>query len=157
MEELALRLIGEPIEVRYARGLRDTAGHEAHAATYLRKRLIVLDKELASKPQEHARILAHELLHFAWMRLGNGKRREWEDLLGASTRGEAGWSAEWRKQALSKPDRERRSRRWREYICEAFCDTGAALWSGNSCEVTLAESHMARRSRWFQALPPMPV
>jgi hypothetical protein len=55
---------------------------------------------------------------------------QWEALLLAErARGEAGWSAEWRKAALSDADRRHRTRRWREYACEAFCDSAAALWA----------------------------
>ena len=50
------------------------------AATYIRDRLIVLDRDLAG--DEHQRVLCHELFHFVWVRLGNPRRRRWESLLG---------------------------------------------------------------------------
>ena len=56
-------------------------GREVHAGSFLRRRRIVLDAALKAKPRELARILTHELFHFAWLRLGNPKRREFEDLL----------------------------------------------------------------------------
>ncbi len=147
--------VGERIEIRYSSGLRDACGNVAHAATYIRKRLIVLDEELKEQPREHARILQHELLHFAWVRLGNAKRWSWEELLGAEItarrRGETGWSAEWRKRALSPGDVGGRTVRWREYCCESFCDTGAWLVTGEQAELTLSKRNCARRRKWFAA------
>lgn len=147
-----ITVTGSPIEVRYSAKLRDTAGNPAHAATFIRQRLIVLDRELRKNPQEHRRILLHELFHFVWLRLGNPKRREWERLLrsewSARTRGEAGWSAEWRKQELTHPDLRHRTRKWREYCCESFCDTAAWLISGTPNEVTLAAGRLAERRVW---------
>ena len=148
-----MNVTGRPIEVRYRDNLLDTAGNPAHAATFIRQRLIVLDRELRRDPSEHARILAHELFHFVWVRLGNHKRRAWEDLLrsewNARIRGEAGWSAEWRKSELGKGDVRRRTRKWREYCCESFCDTGASLESGARAEVTLTPKRLDRRRSWF--------
>ena len=144
---------GHPIEVRYSAGLSDIAGNPAHAATFIRQRLIVLDTELKRNPEEHKRILAHELFHFVWVRLGNPKRRAWETLLksesAAKARGEAGWSAEWRKQKLAPNDARRRSRKWREYCCESFCDTAAHLETGSRTEVTVASKQLAKRRSWF--------
>ncbi len=58
------------------------------------------------QPRELARILVHELFHFAWVRLGNPARRSYEALVREEwkrrARGELGWSAESRKRALSK-------------------------------------------------------
>lgn len=134
---------GAAIEIRYARDLRDTAGNPAHAATFIRRRLIVLDEELRGDAAEHARILAHELLHFVWARLGNGTRLRWEHVLrreiARGMAGEAGWSAEWRKNALRKRDIRTRSRAWREYCCESFCDTGAVWLTGSRAESTLGK------------------
>lgn len=153
MSYLNVELTGRPIEVRYAIDLKDAFGQEAHAATYIPQRLIVLDAELLESPAEHDRILAHELLHFAWVRLGNPRRWSWETLLAAEFRtgvhGETGWSAEFRKQKLTELDLNRRTTRWREYCCEAFCDTGAGLWSGSKAEITLARRALRRRERWF--------
>lgn len=126
-----------------------------HAGTFLRRRLIVLDSALLDRPREFARILAHELFHFAWLRLGNALRREWERLLEGElrrrVRGELGWSAEWRKRELRRGDRRERSRRWREYVCESFCDTAAWLLSGSGRhgEFTLAGGARRARRAWF--------
>jgi len=163
MTGFAMSLAGRPIEVRYSDNLRDTAGNPAHAATFIRQRLIVLDGQLRRDPAEHRRILVHELFHFVWIRLGNAKRRAWEDLLRseykARARGETGWSAEWRKDKLSAGAIRRRTRRWREYCCESFCDTAAYLETGSRAELTLAHAHQARRRVWFaeQLDRPLPV
>jgi len=145
---------GQPVKVRYRANLRDSAGNEAHAATWIRKRLIVLDPELKKNAREHRRILLHEHFHFVWVRLGNSVRRAWETYLAAEwkarVRGEAGWSAEWRKQALSARDVAQRSRRWREYCCEAFCDTAASIYGKDDSEVTLAKSRRQARAAWFE-------
>ena len=148
-----MTLTGRPIEVRYRDNLSDTAGNPAHAATFIRQRLIVLDRELRRNRREHRRILIHELFHFVWVRLGNRKRRAWEDLVrsewNARARGEAGWSAEWRKRNLTVRDVRQRKRKWLEYCCESFCDTAASLNSGTQTEVTLAPKRLAARRTWF--------
>ena len=149
---------GAPIEVRYRAELTDTAGNPAHAATYITRRLIVLDEELldsdtAGNKFEHDRILLHELFHFVWVRLGNPRRLAWEELLRqewtARARGEAGWSAEWRKRLLTARDLAGRTRRWREYCCESFCDTAAWIYVGDNAEMTLAPGRGRRRREWF--------
>ena len=130
-------------------------GAEVHAGTFLRKREIVLDAALLSNPSELARILTHELYHFVWLRLGNPARRSYEDLVAAELRrglrGELGWSSEWRKGALKQRDRRERTRRWREYLCESFCDTAAWLFgpAGRHPEFTLAKASRAERREWF--------
>ena len=152
---------GQPIEVRYATCLRDTAGNPAHAATWLRRRLVILDRELLRNPGEHRRILVHELFHFVWLRLGNPSRLEWEHLLKEEwrqgARGETGWSAEWRKQNLTARDVRQRSVNWRAYCCESFCDTAATLYAiprdGNHPENTLAARWQRRRASWFRNAP----
>ena len=141
--------------IRYRRNLRDTAGHAAHAATYIRRRLVYLDTELKNDPEERERILLLELFHLVWTRLGNQSRRGWEALLSAElrsrARGEAGWSAEWRKDRLTAHDVDARSRRWREYCCESFCDTAAFVVGGHGGEVTLSRRRLAARAAWFRA------
>ena len=134
--------------------MRDTAGHEAHAATFIPQRLILLDEKLRRQPKARERILVHELFHFVWVRLGNPRRRAWEELLQTElrerARGETGWSAEWRKRELRPTDTADRSRRWREYACESFCDTAAWMFSGNPRECTLGHRRRADRSAWFE-------
>jgi hypothetical protein len=148
---------GRVIEIRYSSDLRDTAGNPAHAATFIRKRLIVLDEELRHNASEHARILAHEMCHFAWVRLGNPARLEWEAALRREfTRrvpGEAGWSAEWRKLRLRRQDVQERTRAWREYCCESFCDTAAAWLTGSRTEITLPRHMLRARFAYLATLP----
>jgi hypothetical protein len=139
------------VEVRYSANLRDTAGNAADAATYIRERVIVLDRELAG--DDHRRVLCHELFHFVWVRLGNPRRLAWETLLAeewnARARGETGWSAEWRKKKLSASDVADRTRKWREYCCESFCDTAAWLFASNESELTLSRKWRVGRKTWF--------
>ena len=136
--------------IEAVRGLRDRRG-AVHAGSFLRERRIAFD----CAPAEFPRIFVHELFHFVWARLGNPARLSYEFLieaeLAAGARGELGWSAEWRKRVLSLADRRGRSRRWREYCCESFCDTAAWLYSGvpRHGEFTLAGRHRQRRRAWF--------
>lgn len=154
-------LAGAPLRVEAAPQLRDRRG-PVHAGAFIRQRRIAL----ACGPAEFPRILAHELFHFAWVRAGNPARRSFEALLtaeiAAGARGELGWSAEWRKRALVSGDLAGRTRRWREYCCESFCDTAAFLFSGVGPhpEFTLAGRFARRRRAWFERIVgngPVPV
>ncbi len=126
-----------------------------HAGSFLRRGEIVLDSALLESPPELARILIHELFHFVWMKLGNPARRSYELLLESECRrgvaGELGWSAEHRKRALAARDRIARNRRWREYVCESFCDTAAWLFTSRRRhgEFTLPAPERRLRQRWF--------
>ena len=143
-------LTGAPIRIEKAPGLRDRGGR-VHAGSFLRQRRIAFDCTRAEFP----RIFVHELFHFVWLRAGNPRRRSWESLLkrelAAHARGELGWSAEWRKNALRAGDIAGRTRRWREYCCESFCDTAAWLYSGvrRHPEFALAAQFRAPRRDWF--------
>jgi len=155
---------GRPIRIRYRGNLVDSAGNEAHAETNIRTRVIVLDSELKRNQREQERILLHERFHFVWVRLGNPKRREWEALLRAEmesgARGEAGWSAEWRKKKLTAEDVAQRSRRWREYCCESFCDTAALFAGAKSKENTLGRKRFEARFGWLRqrlGTGPLPI
>jgi len=158
---------GRPIRLRFAPRLsarrgrllsERAAGTPVHAGTFLRRREMVLDAELLKNPRELARILIHELFHFVWLRLDNATRRSWEALLEEElrgrARGELGWSAEWRKRGLAPADRARRSRRWRDYVAESFCDTAAWLLAAGRRheEHTLAAARRRARRRWFRGL-----
>ncbi len=149
-------LAGRPIRIHQHAGLRDRHG-PVHAGAYLRERRIAFD----CHPSEFARILTHEVFHFAWLRLGNGWRRSYETLVGreiaARARGELGWASEYRKCALREDAPSRRTRQWREYCCESFCDSAAWLYSGvrRHEEYTLASLYRARRRRWFAELTSM--
>jgi hypothetical protein len=133
------------------------SGTEVHAASFLDKRLIILDRALIEQPLELKRIWLHEVFHFVWWRMGNPARREWGQLLLREMRarvpGETGWSAEWRKRELRVRDYRDRTRRWREYCSESFCDSAAWLLSGirRHDEITLGREARALRRRWLRA------
>jgi hypothetical protein len=141
---------GSPVIVERATGLRDSRG-VVHAGAFLRERRIAVNCTASEFP----RIFVHELFHFVWLRAGNGPRHSFERLLRAEFRagaaGELGWSAEWRKLALTPADHRERSRRWREYCCESFCDTAAWLYSGlaGHPEFTLASRFRRARRAWL--------
>ena len=132
-------------------------GQPVFAGSFIRKRQIILDRELERQPRELARILVHELFHFAWVRLGNPARRAYEAIVRREwkqrARGELGWSAESRKRVLRDHPRASGSPAWRDYLCESFCDTAAWLYSGvrRHPEYTLAARHRDRRAEWFRA------
>lgn len=149
------RVAGRPVRVEFRKTLLDGAGSPAHAATYLRQRRMVIEEALMADPEDFARIFVHELFHFVWLRLGNARRRSYERLLAGELQrrcgGELGWSAEWRKGKLAKRDCAGRTRRWREYCCESFCDTAAWLYAGveRHEEFTLATRLRTARRKWF--------
>src|SRR5215472_4421481 len=146
-------LRGRPIRIHRHAGLRDRHG-PVHGGAFLRERRIAFD----CRAREFARIFTHEVFHFVWLRLGNAWRRSYEELVGreisARARGELGWASEFRKRDLQDEDAVRRSRRWREYCCESFCDSAAWLYSGVARheEFTLAERFRRRRAGWFAEL-----
>lgn len=158
---------GRPIRIQFRPDLtvrggkllsRRKVGNPVHAGSELRAREMVLDSELLDCPLELERIFIHEIHHFVWVRLGNRKRRQYEDLVArefhSGARGELGWSAESLKRELNADDIERRSRRWREYVCESFCDAAAWFYSrarGHE-EWTLARTRREPRKRLFEAL-----
>ncbi|HUQ94622.1 MAG TPA: hypothetical protein VM120_23270 [Bryobacteraceae bacterium] len=137
----------KPIRLVWSDGLRDR-GRAAIAGADIRRREIHLDPELQNLPEEQSRILTHEIFHFVWVRLGNPRRASWKALLGVElarhARGELGWSSQWRKEELPKG--------FAEYSCEAFCDTGAWLYSGcgEHREYTLARRWREGRRAWFE-------
>jgi hypothetical protein len=141
-------LSGPPIRVE----LRDTLGPH-HAATSIPRRLILLDRGVLTQQGDFERILIHEIFHFAWVRLSNKSRRDWENILALERGpGELGWSAEWRKQKLKSSDARLRSPKWKRYARESFCDSAAWLFSGlrQHDEFTLPEASRRRRKAWFQ-------
>jgi hypothetical protein len=121
-------------------------GVPVHAATFLRRREIVLETQLTRNPGDLQLIVVHEIFHFAWARLGNSARRAWVALLEAEAAaracGELGESSSVNKSPECTPD----------YVCESFCDTAAWLYSGvrRSPHFTLAERWRARRRAWFE-------
>jgi len=145
-------LAGAPIRLGRMSGIHSNYG-PSHAGTLLRERRILFD----CAPTEFARIFVHEVFHFVWLRAGNGVRIAFEQILAAEmesgARGELGWSAELRKERLTAADRRCRTRRWREYCCESFCDTAAWLYSGveRHEEFTLAKHCRKNRREWFKS------
>ena len=127
-----------------------------HAGTDIPGRIIMLDTDLAAHPSELTRILIHEVFHFAWVRLGNPLRDSYaqllKDELRRGARGELGWSAEYRKLDLLSVASAHP--KWREYVCESFCDTAAWRYSKltKHDEFTLAPRFRQRRERWFAEL-----
>lgn len=144
------KLEGHPIRVR----IRPSLGPH-NAATSIPKRVILLDSEILPTP-DFERILVHEIFHFAWVRLSNAVRRDWERTLAHEfdqrAKGELGWSAEWRKNKLTTGDIGERSRAWRLYACESFCDTAAWRFANlpDHEEFTLAARFRGARARWFK-------
>jgi hypothetical protein len=143
-------LAGRPIRVEVCTSLGPHL-----AAASIPGRLIRLDAEVLVQPGEFERILVHEIFHFVWVRLGNGRRRGWESLLvreiSRGLGGELGWSAEWRKARLKPADPSSRTPAWRRYVCESFCDTAAWLHAGISRhpEFTLPAPARRLRRRWL--------
>ena len=147
---MLLRLTGGPIRVEIRRSLG------AHlAGTSIPRRVILLDAEVLARRGDFERILIHELFHFVWVRLSNQRRAAWERVLAEELRtqvkGELGWSAECRKDALARTDTRRRTLQWRRYACESFCDTAAWMFGGLRAhdEFTLPASSRRLRRRWF--------
>ncbi len=125
-------------------------GTPVYAASFIRRRRIVLESSLLENEDLLRLILVHELFHFAWPRLGNPARLAWSDLLAveyaARSRGELGESASLRKESAHKSERH-----WKDYACESFCDTAAYCYSGVSQHpwFRLASRWLHRRTDWF--------
>jgi hypothetical protein len=159
-------LIGDSIRCSYKPSLTTyrgklLSGHTwrgtpVHAASFIRERRIVLDRELLRYPSLFRLILVHELFHFVWARLGNKLRGEYAALLilerDQGVRGELGESADAWKVSLREHDCTEHTSRWREYVCESFCDTAAWLYAGvrSHGSFTLAARWRDRRERWLR-------
>ena len=158
-------LRGRCIHVRYRPGLtawkgkllsNALKGDAVYAGAFLQKRRIVLEEQMLKTPRVLERIFVHEVFHFVWSKLGNPLRQSFEKLILAEmetgTKGDLGWSAESLKLGLTKADRENRSRRWRYYLCEAFCDTAGWVFGSarKYSEMTLTKKHRDTRRRWFR-------
>ena len=144
-------LSGRPIRVE----LHDSLGYHL-AATNIRRRLILLDREVLALRGDFERILMHEIFHFVWVRLSNPVRRDWERLLeseiGRHAPGELGWSAESRKHKLKPRSAVLRTTAWRHYACESFCDSAAWMFAGlrSHEEFTLAPRFRPARRAWLR-------
>ena len=112
--------------------------------------MILLDSEVLAT-RDFERILVHEIFHFAWVRLSNELRWDWERTLAREfekhAKGELGWSAERRKNKLA-PAQCSAAQGLALYACESFCDTAAWRFAGvqRHEEFTLAARfrHLAR-------------
>lgn len=144
------RLAGRPVLVR----IRPSLGPHLAAAS-ISRRVILLDSEVLTPP-EFERTLVHEIFHFAWVRLSNAERWDWERTLAGELRqhakGELGWSAERRKNRLTSGEVRGRARPWRLYACESFCDTAAWRFASvrEHQEFTLAARFRRLRRAWFR-------
>jgi hypothetical protein len=160
-------LTGSPIYIRFESRLtaqrgkllsqQPHRGTAVHAASFLRKREVVIDSELVRRPRMLRLIVIHELFHFVWMRLGNRGRSQFSELLANEythrARGELGDSAAVKKSSLEPRDCLTNSRRWRDYVCESFCDTAAWRYSGviGKGGPRLASRWRRRRELWFDS------
>jgi hypothetical protein len=121
-------------------------GKPVHAASFIRRREIVLEYELLAKPMLPP-IMVHEIFHFVWARMGNGRRASYTALLAeewrSKARGELGESSAVWKQTV---------RLSRDYVCESFCDTAAWLYAPGveRWRSTLGRRWRARRKAWFE-------
>jgi hypothetical protein len=158
---------GDPVRVRFRPELRawrgqllskSPSGSPVHAGSEIRRREMVLDSELLKDPSELARIFVHEVHHFVWVRLGNLRRRFYEGVIAIEmrerARGELGWSAQVLKNELTPDDPVRRTRKWRDYACESFCDTAAWMYATATEheEWTLAPGRRQNRARALRNL-----
>jgi hypothetical protein len=131
-------------------------GDAVYAGSFLRKRRIVLEQQMLRTPRLLERIFVHEVFHFVWHRLGARLRASYEETVVAEfdrgARGELGWSSESLKGKVTECDRIERSRRWKDYVCESFCDTAGWLFGSARpySEMTLARCHRKIRRRWFR-------
>ena len=163
------KLRGDPISVSIKPGLTTSngkllsgcpeSGTPVYAAAFIGRRRIVLESSLVRKSSSFRLILAHEIFHFVWARLGNALRREFAALvfeeLKAGARGELGESAAVHKaKLLAHGGVNVPGKPWRDYVCESFCDTAACLYgrARENSEFRLAASWRAIRSRWFASI-----
>ena len=134
-------------------------GYAVHAASFIRKRAIVLERELLVRKRLLRTILVHELFHFVWARCGNERRRNYGALLREEilrkARGELGessetWKDTWRQASGGRLGAD--DQPWREYVCESFCDTAAWYLSSEKqrLPVSLAQRWRTKRAKWFE-------
>ena len=132
-------------------------GSPVYAATFVRERKIVLDTDLLRRPRLLRLIFLHELFHFVWVRLGNRKRHEFAAMLRRElencARGEMGESSGVQKERVLNQGSGCSSQVWRDYACEAFCDTAAWLFAGKPRLPVgaLTRPWRERRERWLLA------
>jgi hypothetical protein len=158
-------LRGSAIEVAYLPKLtawrgqllsKSHKGDAVYAGCFIRKRRMVLDQSMLRTPRVLERIFVHEVFHFVWSKLDRETRASFEKLVRREMRlgatGELGWSAESMKLRLAPSDRRERTRRWKDYVCESFCDT-AGWFFGTAkryAEMTLDPVARAARREWVR-------
>jgi hypothetical protein len=132
-------------------------GTAVHAASFIRRREVIVESELIRDPGTFRLIFAHELFHFVWVRLGNATRTDFTSLLRTErehgSSGTVGESSDVSRARLERqPSGFNFARRWADYACESFCDTGAWLYAGptRSRWFTLAREHRSARRAWFE-------
>jgi hypothetical protein len=132
-------------------------GDAVYAGSFLRKRRIVLEEQMLKTPRVLERIFVHEVFHFVWSKASKSLRESYEDLIAREVAkgrpGELGWSAECLKIKLTPGDRAERSRRWKDYLCESFCDS-AGWYFGTArrySEMTLDRESRRTRINWLRA------
>ena len=157
---------GRPVQVAFLPELsayrgkllsRADRGTPVYAATYIRRRRIVLETSLLADPAALRFIFIHELFHFVWVRLGNRTRDEYSELLrremARNARGELGESSLVKKAELGRHlECSPSSALWRDYICESFCDSAASVLTGAPVHagLKLATRWTAIRRDWFE-------
>jgi len=126
-------------------------GVAIYAASFIRKRRIVLESGLRRQRRLFRLILLHEIFHFVWSRLGKEKRRQYSQILereiSEHAKGELGHSAQLKKDACPAPG----TGAWRDYVCESFCDTAAFVFAGftHHSAFTLGKRWRRARRDWF--------
>lgn len=113
------------------------------AASFLARREIVFSLELLDDAPALVEIFAHEIYHFVWRRLGNVERASWAELLANESKPKhAGLSSRLRFESFAGRGTDRQ---WKDYLCEAFCDTAASMTGG-------AAKISQHRKLWFERL-----
>jgi len=126
-----------------------------YAGSFLRKRRIVLEQQMVKTPRVLERIFVHEVFHFVWSRLSRKLRDSYAQMIMDEFRrgikGELGWSADSMKINLSAEDREALNRRWKDYLCESFCDTAGLMYGRATryAEMTLDRDTREARRQWM--------
>lgn len=168
-DDLLLRLPelhGRPITVTYRPRLtaykgrllsESSKGKSVYAGSFLRRRTITLDDCLLRTPRVWERIFAHEVGHFIWSRLPAALRESYTQLVHGEIRqgerGELGWSAESIKLRLLPADPLLGNTRWKNYVCESFCDTAGWVFGSarTYAELTLPAGLRELRRDWCRA------
>jgi hypothetical protein len=166
------QLAGRPISVSFQPDLAACRGQllsrasgrgtAVYAASFIRQRKIVFETSLLENPAQLRFFAVHEIFHFVWARLGNAKRAEFARLLAAEmahgARGELGESSAIQKARTGPKERGKFPQRWRDYVCESFCDTAAWLYAGVHVRNAglLARRWHKRRKAWFEAVFALP-